>query len=51
MTNGLAISNATSGYVAQNPFKNRDPRLAASVVLPGSAFGSTTYIPALDQVP
>jgi hypothetical protein len=51
MTNGLPITNASSGYDAQNPFKNRDPRLAASVVLPGSKAGSTTFIPALDQVP
>ncbi|OQP56864.1 hypothetical protein A3860_09785 [Niastella vici] len=51
MTNGLPITNASSGYNAQNPFVNRDPRLAASVVLPGSKFGSTTFIPALDQVP
>jgi len=51
MTNGLPITNAASGYVAQDPFKNRDPRLAASVVLPGSQFGSATFIPALDQVP
>jgi hypothetical protein len=51
MTNGLSITNAASGYDPQNPFKNRDPRLAASVVLPGSKFGSTTFIPALDQVP
>jgi len=51
MTNGLPITNAASGYNAQNPFVNRDPRLAASVVLPGSKFGSATFIPALDQVP
>lgn len=51
MTNGLPITNAASGYDPQNPFKDRDPRLAASVVLPGSKFGSTTYIPALDVVP
>lgn len=51
MTNGLPITNAASGYDAQNPFKNRDSRLAASVVLPGSQFGSSTFIPALDQVP
>jgi hypothetical protein len=51
MTNGLPITNAASGYNAQNPFVNRDPRLAASVVTPGSKFGSSTYIPALDQVP
>jgi hypothetical protein len=51
MTNGLPVTNVASGYDAQNPFKNRDPRLAASVVLPGSKSGSTTFIPALDQAP
>jgi len=51
MTNGLPITNASSGYAPQDPFKDRDPRLAASVVLPGSQFGSGTFIPALDQVP
>lgn len=51
MTNGLPITNSASGYNAQNPYVNRDPRLAASVVLPGSQWGSTTYIPANDVVP
>lgn len=51
MTNGLPITNAASGYDPQNPYKNRDPRLAASVVLPGSLFGTAIYIPSLDQVP
>lgn len=51
MQNGLPITNAASGYDAQNPFVNRDPRLAASVVLPGSLFGTGTFIPSLDQVP
>lgn len=51
MTNGLPITSTASGYDAQNPFQNRDPRLAASVVLPGSQFGASTFIPSLDQVP
>ena len=51
MTNGQPITSGASGYDSQNPFAGRDPRLAASVVLPGSQFGTTTYIPALDQVP
>jgi hypothetical protein len=51
MTNGLPITDASSGYDAQDPFRNRDPRLAASVVLPGSKFGSNIFIPAVDQVP
>jgi hypothetical protein len=51
MTNGLPVTNSASGYNAQNPYVNRDPRLAASVVLPGSLWGTTTYIPANDVVP
>lgn len=51
MANGKPITDATSGYNEQNPFVNRDPRLTASVVVPGSQFGSSTFIPALDQVP
>lgn len=51
MTSGLPITAAASGYNAQDPFKNRDPRLAASVVLPGSQMGSSIFIPANDQVP
>ena len=36
---------------AKNPFLNRDPRLAASIVLPGAQYGSIVFIPANDQVP
>lgn len=50
MTNGLSITNAASGYNDQNPFTNRDPRLAASVVLPGSKKGQITFIPNNDDV-
>ena len=51
MTNGKAITDAGSGYNPQDPFKNRDPRMAASIVLPGSQCASGTFIPANDQVP
>ncbi|MGN6181367.1 MAG: RagB/SusD family nutrient uptake outer membrane protein [Mucilaginibacter sp.] len=51
MTNGLPITNTASGYNPQNPYVNRDPRLAATVVLPGSQWGSITYIPANDVTP
>lgn len=46
MTNGLAIDNPISGYDEQNPYINRDPRMAASIVLPGSMRGSSIFIPA-----
>jgi hypothetical protein len=43
MANGKAISDPTSGYDAQNPYANRDPRLAASVFFNGRAWlGRTT---------
>ena len=45
MTSGLAIDNPNSGYDEQNPFINRDPRMAASIVLPGSMNGSSILIP------
>lgn len=51
MTNGLPITDANSGYNPQDPYKNRDPRMAASIVLPGSKSASGTFIPANDQVP
>ncbi|WP_423130439.1 RagB/SusD family nutrient uptake outer membrane protein [Gaoshiqia sp. Z1-71] len=50
MTNGLPINALGAGYSTQNPFANRDPRLAATVVLPGSAMGTRTFIPANDEV-
>jgi hypothetical protein len=50
MTNGLPIDDSNSGYNDQDPFINRDPRLAASVVLPGSQMGSRVFIPANDDV-
>lgn len=46
MTNGKPITDATSGYNEQDPFTNRDPRLAITVVLPGSKYGTDTFIPA-----
>lgn len=51
MTNGLPITDSQSGYNAQDPYKNRDPRMAASIVLPGSQCATGTFIPANDQVP
>lgn len=52
MINGLSITDANSGYNAQDPYKNRDPRLAASIALPGSKMGSSrVMIPATDEVP
>lgn len=36
MTNGLSITDPSSGYDAQNPYQNRDPRLGLTVYHNGS---------------
>ena len=46
MTNGRPITDAASGYNDQDPYTNRDPRLDATVVLPGTKYGDATFIPA-----
>jgi hypothetical protein len=46
MKNGKPITDASSGYNDQNPYVNRDPRLDATVVLPGTKYGTATFIPA-----
>ncbi|WP_372775612.1 RagB/SusD family nutrient uptake outer membrane protein [Mangrovibacterium sp.] len=46
MTNGKPITDAASGYDDQDPYTNRDPRLDATVVLPGTNYGDATFIPA-----
>ena len=52
MTNGKPITDVASGYNDQDPYKNRDPRLAITVVLPGSKYGTATFIPAsYDEYP
>lgn len=47
MTNGKPITDPTSGFNDQNPFVNRDPRLDATVVLPGANMGTVQFIPAI----
>jgi starch-binding outer membrane protein, SusD/RagB family len=52
MTNGKPITDAASGYNDQDPYTNRDPRLDATVVLPGTKYGTATFIPAsYDEYP
>jgi len=38
MNNGLAITDPNSGYDSNDPYKNRDPRLYATIVYPGDTF-------------
>ena len=38
MKSGLPITDANSGYNADKPYENRDPRLYATIVYPGDTF-------------
>lgn len=40
MANGYPISDAASGYDAQNPYTNRDPRLNLYIVVNGTTMGT-----------
>lgn len=43
MSNGKTIDDPTSGYDPNNPYKNRDPRLKASIVYPGELYEGFYY--------
>ncbi len=43
MANGKAITDAGSGYDAANPYANREPRFAQSVLFNGNTFNGTVY--------
>ena len=40
MANGFPISDANSGYDPTNPYKNRDPRLKAYILVNGESIGA-----------
>ncbi len=42
MNNGLPITDQASGYDPENPYKNRDPRLYATIVFPGDKYMGQT---------
>lgn len=42
MANGYPIDNSNSNYDANDPYANRDPRLATYIITNGSTAGSTT---------
>jgi hypothetical protein len=44
MANGYPISNASSNYNPDNPYANRDPRLAKYIIYNGSKAGADTII-------
>ncbi len=48
MKNGKLISETGSGYDASNPYANRDPRLAATIVTPGQ-FYEGAYFNSIDK--
>ncbi|MBC9912077.1 RagB/SusD family nutrient uptake outer membrane protein [Chitinophaga varians] len=45
MANGKTIDDPASGYSEDNPYANRDPRLAANVVYPGLQYSGKFYDP------
>lgn len=52
MSNGKPIDDASSGYDAKHPYKNRDPRLSETIFYNGSRFLKRTietYIGGLDN--
>ena len=53
MENGKTIDEAGSGYDPVHPFKDRDPRLAMSIIYPGANYvkgdGSTAIFNTLDK--
>jgi hypothetical protein len=42
MSNGKAITDATSGYDPQNPYVNRDPRFYATILYNGAPYRNST---------
>ena len=49
MDNGKSIDDPTSGYNADEPFKNRDPRLTMIILCPGEEYNGRIYNP-LDRL-
>src|SRR5699024_6773120 len=45
MENGKAINASNSGYDPAHPYKNRDPRLEATIVYPGKKYSGKYYDP------
>src|SRR5258708_7280296 len=45
MNNGKTITDPSSGYSPDDPYKNRDPRLQATVIVPGSLYEGKYFDP------
>lgn len=50
MTNGKTIDDPTSGYDPEDPYKNRDPRLEQTTLVPGAPYEGQFFNP-LEQLP
>lgn len=48
MKNGLPITDPTSGYDPNNPYKDRDPRFAQSIIYDGALFKGIAVSTAVD---
>lgn len=44
MANGYPITNSASGYDANNPYENRDPRLKTYIVVNGETIGANNTV-------
>ena len=47
MANGMAITDAGSGYDATNPYANREPRFRQSILFNGNTFNGVQYLSAV----
>ncbi|MFT4093904.1 MAG: RagB/SusD family nutrient uptake outer membrane protein [Niabella sp.] len=47
MANGKAITDDGSGYDAQNPYANREPRFKQSILYNGNTFNGTVFLSAV----
>jgi starch-binding outer membrane protein, SusD/RagB family len=45
MSNGKTIDDPASGYNPEDPYKNRDPRLMATIIVPGSMYLGSYFDP------
>ena len=45
MSNGKTIDDPTSGYNADDPYKNRDPRFYSSIIYPGASYDGRFFDP------
>lgn len=45
MSNGKTIDDPSSGYDPDDPYKNRDPRLQATIIVPGALYEGSYFNP------